>query len=163
MEEMTNYEAMLESTKIIKNIADEAVKAGTKIMRDTNQNVAISMAQYIFDSIKEVLNSPVGDFSVADYLHEETLYVRHNANWGPNFKAQLRDNRLGILIYFTKDGYDIRKAEPEAIARFTRYWPEFKNKLDSAICTAIHKYNKSRGDEVSALAYLSRTLENFEV
>ena len=161
--EITNYEAMLSASKTIKKIADEAVITGTKVMQETNASVTEKMAQYIFSVLEPVFDSPITYLQVQDCLMKETLSINDKANWSGKNKAQLRNNDLGILIYFSKDGYEIRVAKPESIITFVSNWSKFKERLDIAIDDAIQKYNKKREQEVDHLAYVSRVLENFEV
>ncbi|MPM06329.1 hypothetical protein SDC9_52628 [bioreactor metagenome] len=163
MTEITNYEAMLESANIIKSIADTAVKTGTKAMSEANGDVVAKISQYIFETIRPIFDSPIGDFTVNNHPYDGTLYFRRNANWGPEYKGQLRNDNLGILVYFSKDGYRIDRSDPKSVAKFIGGWRYFKESLDKTIRESIQKYNKEREQEVDSLAYLSKVLEGFEV
>lgn len=160
---ITNYDEMLTASNTIKKIADEAVRVGTKNVQDESDDAINKMATYIYETLKPIFNSPVGDFTANNLPYDGTLYFCRNASWGPEYKAQLRNDNLGILVYFSEDKYIVDRAYPESVVKFAKVWPMFKSKLDASIREAIQKYNKKREQEVDGLAYLSKALERFEV
>lgn len=160
---VTSYEEMLAASNIIKKIADEAVRVGTKNVQDKSDDAINKMATYIYETLKPIFNSPIKDFTVNNHPYDGTLYFHRNADWGPKYEARLRDDNLGILVYFSEDGYRIDRSYPESVVKFAKVWPMFKSKLDVSIREAIQKYNKQREQEVDGLAYLSKVLESFEV
>lgn len=160
---ITNYDEMLTASNTIKKIADEAVRVGTKNVQDESDDAINKMATYIYETLKPIFNSPIGDFTANNHPYDGTLYFRRKANWNPKYKAQLRNDSVGILVYFSEEGYIINRAYPESVVKFAKVWTIFKNKLDVSIREAIQKYNKQREQEVDGLTYLSKVLESFEV